>query len=148
MSKILQLILSGMFFTFILDFFIILGIKLNYIDYYGVKVYYNILFADHQNIFVFLFFTLIIGYIVLYTNTKTALITVGSFFILAFATLIPPVGKTVGELMLMQKNITLKTDKFTYHGDLYYKGRKKIMFYDYELKKVIILDKNKIRGQY
>ena len=148
MSKILQLILSGMFFTFILDFFIILGIKLNYIDYYGVKVYYNILFADHQNIFVFLFFTLIIGYIVLYTNTKTALITVGSFFILAFATLIPPVGKTVGELMLMQKNITLKTDKFTYHGDLYYKGRKKVTFYDYELKKVIILDKNKIRGQY
>jgi hypothetical protein len=46
----------------------------------------------------------------------------------------------------MQKNITLKTDKFSYHGDLLYNGRKDITFYDYELKKVIILPKEKIVG--
>jgi len=148
MSKIIQALLSGMFFTFILDFFIILGIKLNYIDHYGVKIYYNILFADHQSLFIFLFFTLIIGYLVIYAQTKTALITIGTFFIIAFSTLIPPIGRSLGEFMLMKKNITITTDKFSYHGDLYYNGRKKVTFYDHELKKVIILDKNKIRGQY
>jgi len=148
MSKIFQALLSGMFFTFILDFFVILGIKVNYIDFYGVHVYYNILFADHQNGFLFFFFSIIIGYLVIYANTKTALIIIGSLFILSMSTLIPPIGKTVGEMMLMKKNITLKTDKFSYHGDLYYNGRKTVTFYDYELKKVLNIDKNKIKEQY
>ncbi|MNO07208.1 hypothetical protein D3C81_2293080 [compost metagenome] len=50
--------------------------------------------------------------------------------------------------MLMKKDITLQTDKFAYHGDLYYDGRKTVTFYDYELKKVLNIDKNKIKGQY
>jgi hypothetical protein len=148
MSKVIQALLSGMFFTFILDFFVILGIKVNYIDFYGVHVYYNILFADHQNFFLFFFLSIILGYLVIYTNTKTALIVIGSLFMLSFSTLIPPIGKAVGEMMLMKKDVTLKTDKFSYHGDIYYDGRKTITFYDNELKKVIILNKNKIQGQY
>jgi len=148
MSKLFQALLSGMFFTFIMDFFIFLGIKLNYIDFYDVHVYYNILFADHQNFFIFFFFSFVIGYLVIYANTKTALISIGLLFILSFSTLIPPIGKTLGEMMLMKKNITLKTDKFSYHGDVYYNGRKTVTFYDYELKKVLNIDKNKIKGQY
>jgi hypothetical protein len=66
----------------------------------------------------------------------------------ALSTLIPPVGNAVGEMLLMKKNITIKTDKFFYHGDIYYDGRDKVTFFDYELKKVIILDKNKIVGEY
>jgi len=54
MSKIVQMILSGMFFTFILDFFLFLGVKETYIDSHGIKLYYNILFADNQNIFIFI----------------------------------------------------------------------------------------------
>ena len=147
MSKVIQALLSGMFFTFILDFFIILGVKLNYIDFYGVHVYYNILFADHQSFILFFFFSIIIGYFVMYTSTKTALIVIGSLFALSFMTLIPPVGKALGEIMLMKKNITLKTDKFSYHGNIYYEGRKRVTLYDDTLKKVIILDKNKIKEQ-
>ena len=147
MSKIIQAFLSGIFFTFILDFFIILGIKINYIEYYNVHVYYNILFVDHQNPFLFLFFSIFIGYLVMYANTKTALVTIGFLFVVSFSTLVPPVGKAIGEMLLMQKDVTIKTDKFSYHGDIYYSGRKTITLYDYELKKVIILDKNKIQGQ-
>jgi len=148
MTKLLQAFLSGVFFTFILDFFIILGIKLHYIEPHNINVYYNILFADHQNIFIFLFFTIIIGYLVSYASTKSALIGVGLLFILAFSTLIPPVGEQIGELILLKKDATLKTARFSYHGDIYYDGRKEITFYDYKLKKVIILDKNKVIGEY
>ncbi|WP_297443920.1 hypothetical protein [Sulfurimonas sp.] len=148
MSKLFQAFLSGLFFTFILDFFIILGIKENYIDVHNIDVYYNILFVDHQNIFLFLFFTFILGYLVIYANTKIALVSIGILFILAFSTLIPPIGNTFGELLLMKKNVNIKTDKFFYHGDIYYDGRKKVTFYDYKLKQVIILDKNKIVGEY
>jgi hypothetical protein len=148
MTKLVQAFLSGVFFTFILDFFIILGIKINYLEAHNINVYYNILFADHQNIFIFLFFTIIIGYLVSYASTKSTLIGVGTLFVLAFSTLIPPVGEAVGELILLKKDITLKTDKFSYHGDIYYDGRKEITFYDYKLKKVIILNKNKVIGEY
>ena len=148
MSKIVQMILSGMFFTFILDFFLFLGVKENYIDAHGIKLYYNILFADNQNIFIFTFFTLLLGYIVMYLSNKIAIIVISALFVLTAATLITPVGNYVGEFLFMQKDITLKTDKFTYHGDLLYSGRKGVSFYDYDLKKVIILDKNKIQGSY
>jgi hypothetical protein len=148
MSKLIQALLSGMFFTFIMDFFLFLGIKENYIDPHNIEVYYNILFADHQNIFIFLFFTLVVGYLIMYTTTKIALISVGFMTVLSLSTLIPPVGNAVGETLLMKKNVTIKTDKFFYHGDIYYDGRKNVTFFDYELKKVIILDKNKIAGEY
>ena len=147
MSKIFQALLSGVFFTFILDFFIILGVKLNYIEFYNIHVYYNILFADNQNIYLFLLFTFIIGYLVIYTKTKITLISIGVMFILSFSTLLPPIGKTVGEMMLMKKNTIITTNKFSYHGNIYYNGRKTVTFYDDTLKKVIILNKNKIQGQ-
>ena len=146
MSKIVQMILSGMFFTFILDFFLFLGIKQNYIDPHNINVYYNILFADHQSLILFIIFTFFIGYVVMYLGGKIALFVVGSLFLLSASTLLPPVGSYVGEQILMQKNSSIHTDKFSYHGDLLYSGRKNIYFYDYELKKVIILNKNKIKG--
>jgi len=148
MSKIVQMILSGMFFTFIIDFFLFLGIKENYIDAYNIKVYYNVLFADHQNFFVFTFFTLLLGYLVMYTSPKISITTIGTLFILSAATLIAPVGKFAGELLLMKKDVIVKTKKFSYHGDIIYNGRKELSIYDYELKKVIILDKNKIVSEY
>jgi len=148
MTKLFQALLSGLFFTFILDFFIILGIKINYIEVHNIDVYYNILFADHQNIFIFLFFSIIIGYLITYTSTKSMIIGVGILFLIAFSTLIPPVGEKVGEMLLLKKDVTLKTTRFTYHGDVYYDGRKAINMYDYKLKKVIILDKNKVVGEY
>jgi len=148
MSKLIQSFLSGVFFTFILDFFIILGVKINYIEVHNIDVYYNILFADHQNIFVFLFFTIIIGYLITYSSTKVALISIGTMFLISFSTLVSPIGYKVGETLLMQKNTTIKTERFSYNGDIYYNGRKKITFYDYKLKRVIILDKNKVIGEY
>ncbi len=148
MSKLFQALLSGMFFTFIVDFFLFLGIKENYINAYDIKVYYNVLFADHQNIFLFTLFSILLGYVIIYLSNKISIITVGTLFFITATTLIPPVGHWIGAEMLMKKNITLKTDKFSYHGNLLYNGRNKLTFYDNELKKVIILPKNQIIGKY
>jgi len=145
MSKVFQALLSGMFFTFILDFFLFLGIKMNYIDTLNIDLYYNILFADHQNFFVFLIFTILLGYITLYLSNKISLIVLGSLFLLVFATLLHPVGYFIGEILLMSKNTTIHTKQFSYSGDLYYTGRKKVYLYDYRLDKMIILDKTKIK---
>jgi len=146
MSKFVQAILSGIFFTFILDFFIFLGIKLNYIDFYQIDVYYNILFADHQNIFIFTIFSFILGAVVIYIKSnKVSIILIGVMFLLTLSTLFQSVGHFVGEKMLMKKNTTLKDSRYTYVGNIYYNGRKTITFYDYELKKIILLNKKDLK---
>lgn len=142
MSKIVQALLSGIFFTFILDFFIFLGLKLNYIDFFEIDLYYNILFADNQNIYIFSFFSILIGFIITYINkNKITFPILGLFFFFAMLTLFEPIGYSLGESMFMEKNANLKDKRHTYNGDIYYIGRKEITFYDYELKKIILLNK-------
>jgi len=146
MSKLVQALLSGMFFTFFLDFFIFLGIKQNYIDFYEIDLYYNILFADNQNIYIFSLVSIILGFIITYVNsTKISIITISFLAILSLSTLIPTIGYTLGKNMFMSEGTTLKNDKFIYNGDIYYSGREEITFYDYELKKIILLDKRELK---
>jgi len=146
MSKLFQALFTGMFFTFILDFFIILGVKLNYVDFYNIDVYYNILFADHQNIYIYSISTLILGFIVTYIdNYKLSISVIGGLSIVALLTLVPPIGHKVGETILMQKNITLKDNRHIYIGNIYYDGRDKITFYDIELEKIITLNKKDLK---
>ena len=79
MSKIVQALLVGMLVTFILDFFLFLGIFLNYINPLEIDLYYNILFADNQNIYIYTFFTLLFGYLVMYAKSFLSL-SIISFF--------------------------------------------------------------------
>ena len=148
MTKFFQALLTGIFFTFILDFFIFLGIKLNYIDFYEIDLYYNILFADNQCFILYALVSALIGYLVIYlNNNKISAIVLGILFSLAALTLVPPIGYSLGEMILMTKNTTLQDSRHTYVGDIYYDGRKKISFYDYNLKKIINLDKNRLKGE-
>ena len=148
MSKFFQAFLTGIFFTFILDFFIFLGIKLNYIDFYEIDLYYNILFADNQCFILYAIFSAIIGYVVIYVNNnKVSAIVLGTLLFITSLTLIPPIGYQLGEMMFMQKNATLQDERHTYVGDIYYDGRTRVTFYDYNLKKVINLDKNRLKGK-
>ena len=144
MSKFVQAILSGIFFTFILDFFLFLGIKLNYIDFYNIDLYYNILFADNQNIYIFAVSSVVLGLLVMYAKNKISIAIISLLFILVLSTLIPSIGHKTGEILLMKKNTVYKNAKYTFTGDAYYIGRKQITFYDYELKKIILLDKDEL----
>jgi hypothetical protein len=146
MSKFFQSFLSGVFFTFILDFFLFLGIFQSYIKVHEIDVYYNILFADYQNIYIYIFFSILFGILVTYIeNTKLSIVVIGGCMILALSSLIQPIGNKIGSMILMSKNITLHDDKYTYKGDIYYNGREKISFYDYEIKKIITLDKKDLK---
>jgi len=146
MSKFFQAFLMGMLFTFILDFFIFLGIKQNYIDFYEIDLYYNILFADNQNIYLYLALTLITGFIIIYTTSnKFTLLITGTLLTLAFSTLIPPIGHSLGAKLFMKENATLYTKKYSYTGTIYYSGREKVVMYDNALQKKITLNKKELK---
>lgn len=148
MSKLIQAFLSGMFITFLLDFFLFLGIFQNYIRVHEIDLYYNILFADNQSLILFLLFSIVLGYISLYQSTKIALVTIGILSILSLSTLITPIGNSVAEMILMKKDVLIKMQKYSYRGDILYDGRKYITFYDYRFEKILELEKNKIIGEY
>lgn len=146
MSKVIQALLSGMFFTFFIDFFIFLGILLNYIDFYEIDLYYNILFADNQNIYLFFSVSIIFGYLIMYVKSnKVTVYTIGFVSIIALSTLFHPIGHQLGEYLFMSKNKTLYSEKRSFTGDIYYDGRDKITFYDYKLKKIITLNKKELK---
>jgi len=145
MTKFIQAFLTGIFITFILDFFIFLGIFLNYIKYYEIDVYYSILFWDYQNIYIYMILSAIFGFLITYINRdKLTLSIIGLLFLAALLTLIPSIGHALGEMFFMKKNVTFKDSRYTYTGDVYYNGRNKITFYDYELKKIILLKKKEL----
>ncbi len=143
-SKLGSAFLAGMFFTFFLDFFFILGLFLNYIQAQEIDVYYNVLFADHQNIFLYALGVVVFGYLFLFVNTKTAVIVFIASFAFVNLTQIPFIGKYVGEMMFAQENKIISSGKHTYIGKVVYEGRDKFWFYDEELKDIITLQKDMI----
>jgi len=146
MSKFFQAFLSGLFFTFFLDFFLFLGMKINYIDLYEIKIFYNTFFAENQNIYIYLFMSAFIGYLVIYVRSATIKVSiVGVLLLLSLSTLIQEVGYRVGLMMFAHKNVTLRESRYTFTGDIYYSGRKYITFYDYDLDKIIQLNKKELK---
>jgi hypothetical protein len=147
MSKLFQALLSGIFFTYFIDFFLFLGVKINYIDFFKIDIYYNILFADSQNIYIFTLFSLLIGYITIYIRSIfIKVFVVGGLFILSLSTLIAPIGYSIGEKLFMKKNVTLHDKKYNFIGNIRYIKRDGIIFYDKELKKQIILKKSLLKA--
>jgi uncharacterized membrane protein len=146
MIKLAQAFLTGVFFTFILDFQFFLGIKLYYIDRYEIDVYYNILFADHQNLLYLIPLVIIIGFVTIYIkNTKVPLITLGVFFAVTMLIYIPSIGEKMGANMLQKENVRYQDGRYVYRGTLYYDGRHKITIFDDELQRLITLNKKDLQ---
>ncbi len=147
MSKFVLAFLAGIFFTFILDFFIFLSFKLHYIDVYEIDVYYNILFADNQNIFIYLIFTVLLGYLVIYfKNMKITASILGVLFLgVLMLNFVPSFGESVAKIVLMKQDQRLFDGRHIYKGDIYYDGRSEIYMYDVEIEKLITIQKKDIK---
>ena len=146
MSKIILTLLTGMLIAFIVDFFIFLGVKINYFDYYEIKIFYNILFADNQNFLLYFSSSLVFGFIVIViSNNKLTVTLLLTLSILAIAPLFSKVGEELGRMMFMKQNVTYHEKKHSFYGDVYYDGRTTIHFYDNELQRIIILQKDKLK---
>jgi len=145
MSKAVLALFVGIFVTFILDFFLFLGIYLNYIKPNEIDVYYNIVFADNQNIFYYLISTIFYALSLMYIpDVKTKMLIVGTSFALILIMLIPSVSVSLAESALMQKGARFQDARYIYKGDIYYNGRDKIYIYDNEVSKMLIINKKDI----
>lgn len=145
MYKLATAFITGVLFTFFLDFFYILGLFLNYIRAQDIDIYYNVLFADHQSFFLFFTAAAFFGYLFIYfPSTKIAVALFAFSLALVNLTQIPSIGKSAGEMMFSEKNKIISSGKQTYIGTLVYEGRKRIWFYDDELQEIIIIEKDEL----
>jgi len=145
-SKLATAFITGVFFAFFLDFFFVLGLFLNYIQAQDIDVYYNILFADHQSYLVFFPLVVIFGYLFLFfPSPKIATIIFGICFAFVNLTQIPSIGFKAGQMMFEETSKVIQEGKYTYIGKTVYEGRSTIWFYEEELKKIIEIQKDKIR---
>ncbi len=137
-TKLVTAFITGVFFTFFLDFFFILGLFLNYIQAQEIDVYYNVLFADNQNIFIYMIGVIIFGYLfIFFKNTKIAASVFLLSLIVVNLTQIPSVGKSVGSSLFQEDNKIINRDKHQYIGHIVYRGRYTVWFYDDELENII-----------
>ena len=146
-TKLVTAFITGVFFTFFLDFFFILGLFLNYIQAQEIDVYYNILFADHQNVFIYMIGVVVFGYLFIFLkNTKIA----ASIFLLSLVlvnlTQVPSIGKRIGISFFQEDNKIINEGRHQYIGHIVYTGRDTVWFYDEELKNIIEIKKDSLKN--
>jgi len=145
MNKLLMTLLSGMLITFIVDFFLFLGMKINYLEKNGIDIFYNVFFADNQNFILFFIFSFIFGSIVIYVANKTlTTIMVVLLSLFAASALVPDIGNSYAKMIFMKQNQSFNSKRHHFYGDVYYEGRGVIYFYDNELKRIIKLKEEEL----
>ncbi len=139
-NKIFNSFFLGSILLLLLDFLFFVGIKINYIDFYKIREYYNVLFVDHQSYILFVLFSIIFGFC--FMQKKTGKIFAYIYIILVFVsclTFFPTVGKNIGEFLFRKNNLEFKLGRFKFKGDLLYRGRKNSYIYRKDLNKIIKL---------
>ena len=142
MNKILSLILIGTLVTFIFDFLIILTAKINYLDFYGIHTYYNQLFFDTQNGFIFFIGILIYGGVfVLFDNIKISMSIFFISFLVVLTFFIPTNGYNIGAYIFKSENHIYKRFGIMKKGDILYENFEKYYIYDKDTENIIVINK-------
>lgn len=142
--KLVSSFFLGLVFVLLLDFLLFIGIKINYIDIYHIKVYFNVLFVDNQSYILLIILSAVFGYLISNKKTFKVFAYIYIFFILiSLSSFYQPFGKKLGKMIFEKDNISFKVGKITFQGDLLYKGRKTTYIYRKDLNKVIRLDNGK-----
>ena len=144
-AKIINSFFLGLIFVLLLDFLIFIGIKINYIDFYNIKVYYNVLFVDNQSYILLFVLSAFFGYLI--SNKNSTRVFAYIYILLIFvtlSTLYTPVGKSLGELLFQKDNLSFKVGKISFKGNLLYRGRKYTYIYRKDINKVIKLSNSEL----
>jgi hypothetical protein len=144
-SKFIGSSLFGLILILLLDFLIFIGIKINYIDFYHMKEYYNVLFVDHQSYILLGILSIIFGYFIL-KKSSSKIFTI-FYIILVFLSLLTfykPIGHSIAQFMFRKDNISFKVGSINFKGDLLYKGRRNTYIYRKDINKVIRLKNSEL----
>ncbi len=144
-SKFVGSSFLGLILVLLLDFLLFIGIKINYIDFYHIKEYYNVLFVDHQSYLFLAVLSVIFGYFMLLKKSSKIFTLV--YIILVFLSLLTfykPIGYNIAQYMFKKDNIAFRVGNISFKGDLLYKGRRDTYIYRKDINKVIKLKNSEL----
>jgi len=144
-TKVFNSFFLGLILYLILDFLVFIGIKTNYLDYYHIKEYYNVLFVDHQNYIILVIISFVFGYLMMQKKSAKAFAFFYIFLIvLSFSTFLTPIGRSIGEYLFRKNDLVFRLGKVKFSGDLLYKGRVYTYIYRKDINKVIKLKNSEL----
>lgn len=136
----------GLVLISLLDFIVFIGLKLNYIDFYNIKEYFNVFFFDNQPFLAIAILSLCFGYFLLYTPLRKAMQILYLLTLLVFLSVfIPNVSQNLGKRLFMQKELNFMLGKVEFKGDMLYVGRNLYYIYRNDLQKTIRLKKDEVK---
>ncbi len=144
--KFFNALLFGALFVMVPDFLLFTGLQRNYFDRYGIDIYFNTLFVDNQIWPLFLLLAIATGYAMLYLRKNRLydwLYT--GVVLLSLTTLYPPVGKTVGERLFMQKGVEAEVAGEKMIVDILYRGRGRIYLKKPQAEVATAYDANEVK---
>lgn len=124
-------LLSALFFGSILvvipDIIVFIAIKLNYIDYYDIKEYFNAFFIDHQIYPLFMLASIGLGYLFIHSPfSRFVQYAYAGLILASLLTLSPKISRGFGESLFKESNRSILVDGTPYTVDIMYRGRQYI----------------------
>ena len=148
MSKVLTFLFLTLLSPLMPAFFFFVGIKVAYIDLYGIEEYFNVLFVDNMSWSFYWAFGVICAVLFMLPFKRLT----GSLFVLitlvSMSMLIDHVGHDVGEKIFSKKPFYIKKKPYTYKGVLLYEGRHNYYLLNEENNRTITFNKGDIDEAY
>jgi len=114
MSKIIMLLLFGLFFWFIFDFIFYAGLMVNFVEEYGIPLFFNEFFIESQFWWLWPIGILLYGAVFMVRNGNIYKML---FYILSFGlaglTWIPEYGDLIGRALFAKENVSYQFKSFT-----------------------------------
>lgn len=148
MSKLLSFIFTTALSPLLPSFFFFIGIKLYYIDFYEITVYYNVLFVDNISWIAYWAFGLFMGFLFMLPSKKIAGTVLVVATLASWSLFVPSVAKDIAHDMFAKENYHIKKEPYTYSGLLLYEGRKNLYLFGDESQRTMIFQKDTIDEAY
>lgn len=148
MSRIITFVFLTVVTPLMPSFFFFIGVKLGYVDYYGIEEYFNVIFVDKISWLFFWAFGLATATLFISPFKRVAGLLLIVATVVGMTTLLPGIGKSVGNKMFAKEPFYIKQKPWTYKGVLLYEGRSNYYLLNEENNRTMIFNKGKIDEAY
>lgn len=129
-ALLIRSLFFGSLLVLMLDAIVFIAIKVNYFDYYEITEFYNVIFIDAQNLWLFFGASLLLGYL-FFDSVMGKFMQIFYVVLLlgAMVTFYEPLGQTIAHQLFYHEDARLNIDnRHEVMADVYYVGRNYIYF--------------------
>lgn len=148
MSKLLSIIFLVVVTPLVPAFFFFIGVKTGYIDYYGIKEYYNVIFVDKISWELFWYSGTVFAVLFMLPYKRFAGFIYITIVLASMSMLSPSIAHKVVFKMFSKEPFHIKVKTWTYKGVLVYEGRENYYLYKKETNRTLTFKKDEIDEAY